>query len=161
MFLIDVQPPQRDAVEASLTRLGATDVMLLPISRGRVVGLKRDPSNKDHVPANRVGGEHQLTHRLTLDPTERIVAGRFWPPTPSASPKSPWNVISPNGGCSASATPRLRHRRPARRSAGHQPACARSTRADDVLPRPEQHPVPAGTARRAAALVRRRGQGAN
>jgi putative ABC transport system permease protein len=87
MFLIDVQPPQRDAVEASLARLGATDVLLLPLSRGRVVGLKRDPSNKVRVPGNRVGGEYRLTHRMTLDPTERVVAGRFWPATPSAEPE--------------------------------------------------------------------------
>ena len=87
MFLIDVQPAQRDGAEAALERLGAAEVTLLPVSRGRLVGLKRDPANTDRVPANRIDGEHRLTHRLTLDPSERVTAGVFWPPTPSLEPE--------------------------------------------------------------------------
>jgi putative ABC transport system permease protein len=83
MFLIDVQPPERDAVAATLDSLGATDVTLLPVSRARLVGLKRDPSNADRVPANRIGGEYRLTNRMTLEANETIVSGRFWPAAPS------------------------------------------------------------------------------
>jgi putative ABC transport system permease protein len=85
MFLIDVQPPQREGVGALLGSLGATDVWLLPVSRARLVGLKRDPGNPDRVPQNRIGGEYRLTNRITLDPNETILSGRFWPATPSDS----------------------------------------------------------------------------
>jgi putative ABC transport system permease protein len=83
MFMIDVQPQQRVAVAAALETLGARSVTLLPMSRVRLVGLKRDPLNPNRVPANQVGGEYRVTHRLTLDTNETIVKGQFWPPSPS------------------------------------------------------------------------------
>jgi putative ABC transport system permease protein len=87
MFLIDVQPPQRADAAASLESLGATSVTLLPVTRARLVGLKRDPLNPNRVPAGRVGGEYRLTHRPALDPDETVVKGQFWPPTPSEKPE--------------------------------------------------------------------------
>ena len=87
MFLLDVQPSQRAEAASTLEALGATSVTLLPISRARLVGLKRDPLNPNRVPAARVGGEYRLTHRLALDPGETVIRGRFWPPSPSPRPE--------------------------------------------------------------------------
>ena len=87
MFLIDVQPDQRAPVEAALQRLGATSVTLLPLSRARLVGLKRDPLNPNRVPANRVGGEYRITHKPELGSNETILKGQFWPPSPASRPE--------------------------------------------------------------------------
>ncbi|HXT31044.1 MAG TPA: FtsX-like permease family protein, partial [Vicinamibacterales bacterium] len=87
MFLIDVQPGQRAPVEAALQRLGATAVTLLPLSRARLVGLKRDPLNPNRVPANRIGGEFRVTHKPELGSNETILKGAFWPPSPSPRPE--------------------------------------------------------------------------
>ena len=87
MFLIDVQPGQRAPVEAALQRLGATAVTLLPLSRARLVGLRRDPLNPNRVPANRIGGEFRVTHKPELGSNETILKGQFWPPSPSSRPE--------------------------------------------------------------------------
>ena len=87
MFLIDVQPDQRAPVEAALQRLGATAVTLLPLSRARLVGLRRDPLNPNRVPANRIGGEFRVTHKPELGSNETILKGEFWPPSPSSRPE--------------------------------------------------------------------------
>jgi len=87
MFMIDVQPPERDAVGASLQSLGAADVRMLPVARARLTGIKRDPSNPNRVPRERVGGEYRLTDRLALEPSERVIEGRFWPSAPSPDPE--------------------------------------------------------------------------
>lgn len=87
MFMIDVQPPQRDAVKASLDGLGAAEVRLVPVARARIAGVKRDPSNPTRVPRERFGGEFRLTDRLALEPSEQVTEGRFWPATPSPEPE--------------------------------------------------------------------------
>jgi putative ABC transport system permease protein len=87
MFFIDVQPAQRAAIDAALKTSGATDVTMVPLSRGRLVGITRDPSNSAPVPANRLGAEFRLTHRQALDPNEVVVAGQFWSGTTSGPPE--------------------------------------------------------------------------
>jgi putative ABC transport system permease protein len=87
MFLIDVQPGQRDAVEQALHTLGAADLRLIPVARARLTGIKRHPSNPNRVPRERVGGEYRLTDRPALEPSEQVIAGRFWPATPASDPE--------------------------------------------------------------------------
>ena len=87
MFMIDVMPDRRADVTATLEQLGGTNVLLLPVTRARLVGLTRDPLNPNRVPANRIGGQYRLTHRLTLDANETVVRGAFWPATPSVTPE--------------------------------------------------------------------------
>jgi putative ABC transport system permease protein len=52
MFLIDVQPGQRDGVERSLRALGADDVQLVPVARARLTSITRAASNPTRVPAS-------------------------------------------------------------------------------------------------------------
>ena len=87
MFLIDVHPDQRDAVEQSLQALGAGDVRLIPVARARLTGIKRHPSNPNRVPRERVGGEYRLTDRPALEPSEQVSAGQFWPATRASAPE--------------------------------------------------------------------------
>ena len=87
MFMVDVQPDQRDAAERSLRALGAGDIRAAPVARARLVGIKRHPSNPNRVPRERVGGEYRLTDRLALEPSEEVIAGRFWPAGPAPDPE--------------------------------------------------------------------------
>jgi len=87
MFLIDVQPPQKDAVAAALQELGAAEVRLVAVARARVASIRRSPSNPRRVPGNRIGGEMRLTDRAALEPSEVVTAGQFWPPTSSPDPE--------------------------------------------------------------------------
>jgi putative ABC transport system permease protein len=88
MFLIDVQPAQHDAVRETLVRLGAADVTLIPLSRGRLTAIKRHPANPGRVPANWIGGEYRLPHRQVPDTSETIVSGQAWPSAPSGRPEA-------------------------------------------------------------------------
>lgn len=87
MFFIDVQPGQRDEIDASLKRSGATDVTMMPVARGRLVGITRHPSNSARVPASRIGGEYRMTYRPGLDASETVVAGQFWTDAASREPE--------------------------------------------------------------------------
>ena len=95
MFMVDVQPDQHDAVEASLRALGASDVRLVTVARARIAAVKRHPSNPNRVPPERFGGEFRLTDRLVLDPSERVVEGTFWPAAASPEPElSVWDGLA-------------------------------------------------------------------
>ena len=87
MFMIDIQPPQRQPAHDALVRLGATDVTLMPMSRGRLVGITRSPANPGRIPSNRVGGEYRLPVRMVPDENETIVGGAPWSATPAARPE--------------------------------------------------------------------------
>jgi len=87
MFFIDVQPADRDRVRSTLESLGAHEVMLLTMARGRLVGLRRNSPHPVPVPGDRFGGEFRLTSKPALDPSETIADGAFWPPTPASSPE--------------------------------------------------------------------------
>lgn len=90
LFLIDIQKDQSAAVEEAVTRLGGTDLKLIPVVPARVVGLKYDPSNvnraTDEEIRRRLGGE-RLSYRNNLEGNEEIVAGKFWEATPGAEPE--------------------------------------------------------------------------
>ncbi len=89
MFLIDVQPDQRDAVEAFLRDPG-TGVrgtpQFIPVLRARVTGVTGSRLNLPSYEAVRergsLGREYVITYRTHLERNERIVGGRFWDASP-------------------------------------------------------------------------------
>jgi putative ABC transport system permease protein len=91
MFLIDVQPDQADAVRAFLVRPdgGMRDApLLIPVLRGRVTGIRGRRVSLDGYEDVRgqgggLGREYAVTYRPRLERNERVVSGRFWPPTPA------------------------------------------------------------------------------
>jgi|GEM_PF-3441 len=91
MFLMDVQKEQRAQAEETLTRLAGTAPKLVPIVQARIVGLERDRNNPSRLPAEEVGRrlrwEQRFSYRPSLEPNEKIVAGKFWEPTPGAEPE--------------------------------------------------------------------------
>jgi putative ABC transport system permease protein len=85
MFLIDVQPAQAPALERLLAGRQGTRLMpLIPVLRARVVGVSgREVNLGDAEAVRRRGGlgrEFTVTWRDHLQPNERVVEGRFWPP---------------------------------------------------------------------------------
>ncbi len=86
MFLLDVQTDQVEAVRslvASRQDAGAAAPRLLPVLRGRVVGVEgREVQLENYEDVRGRGSlarEYTLTYRSTLEDNERVVGGAFWP----------------------------------------------------------------------------------
>jgi len=85
MFLLDVQQAQADGVRAFLAD-PARDIgefQLIPVLRGRVVGVSGRETNLDGAEevrqkGNAIGREFTLTYRDRLEPNERVIEGAFW-----------------------------------------------------------------------------------
>jgi len=93
MFLLDIQRGQADAVRAFLgdSAHGAGEFQLIPVLRGRVVGVAGRETNLNGVDDVRergvsLGREFTLTYRDRLESNERVIEGRFWN-APSAEPE--------------------------------------------------------------------------
>ncbi len=85
MFLIDVQPGQAPVLQQLFA--GRSDARLLPVIpvlRARVTSVAgREVTLRDYEEVRRRGGlgrEFTVTWRDHLQPNERVVEGRFWPP---------------------------------------------------------------------------------
>ena len=89
MFLMDVQPDQRDALSAFLdAENGALPApALIPVLRARVVGVKGREIDLDNYQEVRGRGgmsrEYTVTYRSRLEANETIVAGTWWDETPA------------------------------------------------------------------------------
>jgi len=85
MFLIEILPPQVEAVRAFLNARKAADAgppRLIPVLRARVTGVKgRETSLESFEDVRRQGSlarEYTITYRDHLEANEKIVAGSFW-----------------------------------------------------------------------------------
>lgn len=88
MFLIDIQPDQREGVEQVLReRNPGRPVRVIPVMRARVTGVRGQRLNLDGVEDVRGRGplsrEYTVTFRPSLEANERVVEGAFWSPEPS------------------------------------------------------------------------------
>jgi putative ABC transport system permease protein len=88
LFLIDIQPDQRDAVDALLREENPGRApKLIPVMRARVTGVEGQRLNLDGVEDVRGRGslarEYTVTFRPGLEANERVVDGTFWPAAPS------------------------------------------------------------------------------
>ena len=90
MFLIDIQQDQAGPVESFLSpRIApAPPPRLLPVLRARVTAVRGREVSLERLEDVRGRGslarEYTVTYRPALEANERIVAGRFWPDTPSS-----------------------------------------------------------------------------
>ena len=93
MFLIDVQPGQRDQVAALLDSQNgsAPAPRLIPVLRARVVGVEGRELNLESFEQVRgrggLGREFTVTYRPRLEGNEEVIAGRWWDEAPSAEPE--------------------------------------------------------------------------
>jgi len=85
MFLIEILPPQVEAVRAFLdTRKaqGSVTPQMVPVMRARVTGVKGREVNLESFEAVRqrgsLGREYTITYRDHLQPNETVIDGAFW-----------------------------------------------------------------------------------
>jgi putative ABC transport system permease protein len=85
MFLIEILPPQVDAVRAFLDARkapGSGTPQLVPVMRARVTGVKGRNTNLESFEAVRrqgsLGREYTITYRDHLQPNEKVTRGAFW-----------------------------------------------------------------------------------
>jgi len=90
MFLLDVQPDQRDGVSGLIDREngGGAAPTLIPVLRARIVGVRgRDVNLESYEDVRRRGGlarEFTITYRATMNPNETLLEGKWWDETPVA-----------------------------------------------------------------------------
>src|SRR4029453_10304651 len=94
MFLLDIQRGQGGARRAfpAHSEHGAGQFQLIPVLRGRVVGVTGKETNRSGAEEGRqrgvsIGREFTLTYRGHLEANERVLDGVFWTDTPSADPE--------------------------------------------------------------------------
>jgi putative ABC transport system permease protein len=94
MFLIDIQPAQRDALSAYLDSQNgdAPPPNTIPVLRARVTGVKgRDVTLDSYEQVRGRSGlsrEFTITYRPGLERNEKVIAGEWWDPrTPGTEPE--------------------------------------------------------------------------
>jgi len=94
MFLIEILPPQVDAVRAYLDARkapGSATPQLIPVMRARVTGVKGRDTNLESFEQVRrrgsLGREYTITYRDHLQPNEKIASGAFWSQGGAAAPE--------------------------------------------------------------------------
>jgi putative ABC transport system permease protein len=103
MFLIEILPPQVDAVRAFVDArkaAGAAEPRLIPVMRARVASVRGrtiNLANVEDVRRRGIGREFTITYRPMLEPNEKIVAGRFWSAEPLAEDAQPAEVSIEKG----------------------------------------------------------------
>jgi putative ABC transport system permease protein len=91
MFMIDIQPDQRDAVARLVDEQNGAEAPphLIPVLRARVTGVRGREVNLDTFEQVRGRGslsrEYTITYRPNLEPNEEVMAGQWWPPTDAAN----------------------------------------------------------------------------
>jgi putative ABC transport system permease protein len=84
MFLIDIQPDQRDAVAGFIDSrtTGAPAARVIPVLRARVVGVQGREVNLETYEEVRGRGslsrEYTVTYRPSLEANETVLAGQWW-----------------------------------------------------------------------------------
>ena len=91
MFLIDIQPDQKQGVENLVEEATGVRPELIPTVRARIFainGREVDLEQREmRQERGRLGREYVVTYRPRLESNEAIVAGQFWDTQPSAEPE--------------------------------------------------------------------------
>jgi putative ABC transport system permease protein len=101
MYLVDIQKDQRNPVEEIIAKHTGSRPQLIPTVRARIARVNNGEANPglpqpdQRASENRgpgenrgmMGREYVLTYRDYVEDFEKITAGKFWDPTPSAEPE--------------------------------------------------------------------------
>jgi putative ABC transport system permease protein len=91
MFLIDIQPDQKQGVENLVERATGARPELIPTIRARIFainGREVDLEQREmRQERGRLGREYVVTYRPHLESNETIVAGKFWDSTAASEPE--------------------------------------------------------------------------
>ncbi|NKF21261.1 ABC transporter permease [Solimonas marina] len=81
-FLINIQPEQRDALQAFFAKHGYPDLHLWPMARGRLVALNGQPVSAetftDPETQRWINRDFNLSWSTVLNPDNRITEGQWW-----------------------------------------------------------------------------------
>ncbi|MGB7922156.1 MAG: FtsX-like permease family protein [Pyrinomonadaceae bacterium] len=87
MFLIDIQPDQKQGVEKLIAQATGTQPELIPTVRARIFAINGQEIDLEQREVRqergRLGREYVVTYRPRLEANETIVAGKFWDAEPS------------------------------------------------------------------------------
>jgi putative ABC transport system permease protein len=96
-FLLNIQPDQREALDARLKSIGIGDAELYPFAVSRLVainGERPDPADfSDPRAARFLDGNLNLSWRAELPPANRLIAGQWWSGGNEVSVASNWAEI--------------------------------------------------------------------
>jgi putative ABC transport system permease protein len=91
LFLIDIQADQVAGLQQFLGERTRSTPRVIPVLRARITQVRGKEVTLDNLEDVRGRGslarEYTVTYRPLLEPNERVVAGRFWAPTPSRQPE--------------------------------------------------------------------------
>jgi putative ABC transport system permease protein len=107
MYLIDIQPKQREGVAELITKELGAKPELIPTLRARIAEINGQPINPnlDNKEPNRNQSQNQnreqnrgqnrgmlmrdyvCTYRDYVDPNEKVIAGTYWDSTPATQPE--------------------------------------------------------------------------
>ena len=91
MFLIDIQPNQRQGVENLIEQMSGTRPELIPTVRARIFAINGREVDLEEPEVRRergrLGREYVVTYRPALEANETLVAGTFWDAQPSEEPE--------------------------------------------------------------------------
>jgi putative ABC transport system permease protein len=91
MFLIDIQPDQKEGVGNLIEQATGARPELIPTVRARIFAVNgrevdlEEPGLRQE--RGRLGREYVVTYRPTLEANESLVAGNFWDAQPSIEPE--------------------------------------------------------------------------
>ena len=89
MFLMDIQPDQREGVEALIDEANGAQPApaLMPVLRARIVGVRGQGVNLESYEAvrgrGRLSREYTVTYRSNLEENETLTGGEWWDETPA------------------------------------------------------------------------------
>ncbi|MGE0103701.1 MAG: ABC transporter permease [Blastocatellales bacterium] len=91
LYLIDIQKDQRSGVESTVAKYTGKKPLVIPTVRTRISKINQEDVTGDNPDSSRDRGlarrEYVVTYRPELDESETLIEGKFWDPTPSASPE--------------------------------------------------------------------------
>ena len=91
MFLIDIQPDQKEGVEKLIEQATGVHTELIPTVRARIYAINNRQIDLEEREVRqdrgRLGREYVVTYRPRLEANEEIVAGKFWDASPSNEPE--------------------------------------------------------------------------
>ncbi|HEX8922569.1 MAG TPA: FtsX-like permease family protein, partial [Pyrinomonadaceae bacterium] len=91
MFLIDIQPDQKQGVENLIEQATGVRPELIPTVRARIFAINGSEIDLEQremrQERGRLGREYVVTYRDHLESNETVVGGQFWDAQPSAEPE--------------------------------------------------------------------------
>ncbi len=98
MYLIDIQPNQREAVADTITKELGVKPELIPTMRARIADIngqainpntdnKAQGSNPQGQNRGMLARDYVCTYRNYVDPNEKVIAGTYWDSAPATQPE--------------------------------------------------------------------------